>query len=333
MYNNKPILLFGLPRSGTTWLGKILDSHPDTLYRHEPDRWGKINELPLVISSSDPNSYAPIILDFVERLANLNHSSVNGKLPAFPKSYFSTNQFLINQTNSWLSKLICLCFGEIPLPHFKNYLAVPHLRIIWKSIESLGRLGAIVTSLKECRAIHLVRHPCGYVLSVQRGESARKFTGKILTSEDWPVFEMLLSTTLARDNGLSLEQLRQASPVERMAWRWALFNDKALDEISGMDHCTTMLYEDFCRSPQASVRSLLDFVDLDWNAQIERFLLRSTSFERYGYYSIFKISSKAADKWRDELSAEQIDSIMRIAALSRTGKMYLNSASIVPASS
>lgn len=36
------ILLFGLPRSGTTWLGKLFDSHPDTLYRHElANRWHK----------------------------------------------------------------------------------------------------------------------------------------------------------------------------------------------------------------------------------------------------------------------------------------------------
>ena len=32
-----PILLVGLPRSGTTWVGKIFDSHPSTLYLHEPD--------------------------------------------------------------------------------------------------------------------------------------------------------------------------------------------------------------------------------------------------------------------------------------------------------
>jgi hypothetical protein len=31
------ILILGSPRSGTTWLAKIFDSHPDILYRHEPD--------------------------------------------------------------------------------------------------------------------------------------------------------------------------------------------------------------------------------------------------------------------------------------------------------
>src|SRR5690349_8179034 len=31
------ILGLGFPRFGTTWLAKIFDSHPDVLYRHEPD--------------------------------------------------------------------------------------------------------------------------------------------------------------------------------------------------------------------------------------------------------------------------------------------------------
>lgn len=31
------ILILGSPRSGTTWLAAIFDSHEDILYRHEPD--------------------------------------------------------------------------------------------------------------------------------------------------------------------------------------------------------------------------------------------------------------------------------------------------------
>ncbi len=44
---NKLLLLFRMSRSGTTWLGKILDSHPDVLYIHEPDSEIKIKSVPL----------------------------------------------------------------------------------------------------------------------------------------------------------------------------------------------------------------------------------------------------------------------------------------------
>ncbi len=48
MVNDRLVLVFGMPRSGTTWLGKIFDSHPETLYRHEPDAWGRLNAMPLL---------------------------------------------------------------------------------------------------------------------------------------------------------------------------------------------------------------------------------------------------------------------------------------------
>tara|TARA_R110002049_G_scaffold107006_1_gene254608 strand:- start:28 stop:810 length:783 start_codon:yes stop_codon:yes gene_type:complete len=36
MSNNKIVLLLGMGRSGTTWLGSILDSNPNVLYKNEP---------------------------------------------------------------------------------------------------------------------------------------------------------------------------------------------------------------------------------------------------------------------------------------------------------
>src|SRR6185312_4530492 len=46
------ILIFGLPRSGTTWIGKLFDSHPDTLYRHEPDSVRRLS-MPLFPEKED----------------------------------------------------------------------------------------------------------------------------------------------------------------------------------------------------------------------------------------------------------------------------------------
>jgi hypothetical protein len=31
-----PVAIFGLPRSGTTWLGQLLNAHPNILYRYQP---------------------------------------------------------------------------------------------------------------------------------------------------------------------------------------------------------------------------------------------------------------------------------------------------------
>ena len=50
---NRVTLVFGLPRSGTTWLGKIFDSHPMTLYRHEPDSVERISGVPLLPDAPD----------------------------------------------------------------------------------------------------------------------------------------------------------------------------------------------------------------------------------------------------------------------------------------
>ena len=50
--NLKPSLLFGMPRPGTPWLGKVFDSQPATLYRHEPDSGGALDGvLPMSIQA------------------------------------------------------------------------------------------------------------------------------------------------------------------------------------------------------------------------------------------------------------------------------------------
>ena len=48
--NNQILLIFGMPRSGTTWLGKIFDSHPDIIYLHEPDSEFRLKEVPLLVT-------------------------------------------------------------------------------------------------------------------------------------------------------------------------------------------------------------------------------------------------------------------------------------------
>ena len=83
----RTILLFGMPRSGTTWLGKVFDSHPRTLYRHEPDSFGTLDAMPLFPELADAGQYQALIRDFVAALPATRSARVTGKLPLFPKDY------------------------------------------------------------------------------------------------------------------------------------------------------------------------------------------------------------------------------------------------------
>ena len=196
----KKILLFGMPRSGTTWIGKILNSQPDTLYRHEPDSWGLLNEVPLLPHIDQAMQYSQAINEFIESIPRMHQTKIIATLPIFHQNYLFPAQFHLHRMSNVSSLFLAKFLGEVSMPQFVNYQANNHLHLIWKSVESLGRLGVIVRVAKECRAVHLLRHPCGYISSVLRGETRKKFTSALPASEDYNLLEILMQTKQANDH-------------------------------------------------------------------------------------------------------------------------------------
>lgn len=82
-------MIIGARRSGTTWIGKIFDSHPDVLYRHEPDLALSESRLPYVVDVSQVEACAGIAAAYGERLTRESTLKAVGQLPVFPKSYHS----------------------------------------------------------------------------------------------------------------------------------------------------------------------------------------------------------------------------------------------------
>lgn len=74
MATKQRILVAGLPRGGTTWIGRTLAAHPATVYVHEPDNWatdplafvsqGEVGRFPVLAADADAPLY-----DLVWRLA------------------------------------------------------------------------------------------------------------------------------------------------------------------------------------------------------------------------------------------------------------------------
>ncbi len=317
------ILLFGMPRSGTTWIGKIFDSHPDTLYRHEPDSYIPIGELPLLVSG-EGGAYCEGIGRYVAELFHCRTPVVTTKRPLFRKSYLPLHRDLLYRASVYLSIGVGRVRRTVQLPTFDPLVgrAEEGITLVWKSIESLGRLGVISGCLDACHGVHIIRHPCGYVSSILKGEEQARFFNRIRASEGYRVFEKLLATETGRIYGLTLERLKALTPLQRLAWRWVLFNEHALRETASHENCMTLRYEDLCLDPEGVTRRMFQFCGLQWNPQTEAFLRASTHRERGSYYGVVRDPRRAAFQWRERLSAEQIEQVRSVVEGSRLGALY-----------
>jgi hypothetical protein len=318
---DRPILALGMPRSGTTWLGKILDSHPETLYRHEPDTWRRLDAVPL-FASPERTDLCPVLREFVASLPAMLADRVCGKRPFFPKSYATPLSVRLYAARSLLHKSLGRAGLVTADPAPPQPAPGARYRLAVKSIESLGRAGLIAACIPEARCVQIVRHPCGYVASVLRGEQQKRF-GHNEAASDFELYRMACETATAGRHGITLDALKALTPAERLAWRWLIYNEKAHDELAANPRATTLYYEELCADPLAAARRLFAFGELDWHEQAERFIVDSTSASRSDYYSVFKNPLESAWRWQRELDGTDAERVMAIVARSPVARPYL----------
>ena len=318
---NGPILIFGLPRSGTTWIGKLFDSHPDTPYRHEPDSAYRL-AMPLFPDESEAGHYRQELEKYVAALPGMRTAKIAGKQPLFPKNYYSKLALATYRSSATFAKYSNRIFPEMPLPYRPTGKGYMQLRVVWKSIESLGRLGACMEALPDAHAIHILCHPCGYVASVLEGERSHRFKDRIPASEDYGIFEMLLATVPAKNRGLTLATLKKLTPEERLTWRWMLAHEKVLADTQDSDRMLRLRYEGVCANPMVETRRMFEFAELPWHRQTEKFISASTSQPQGNYYSVFKIPMESAQRWRSELTAEVIERVLKVLQGSMMQQFY-----------
>jgi len=312
------ISVFGMPRSGTTWLAKIIDSHPDVIYRHEPDSERKI-AIPLVTNTD--SEYTENINQYCEKLKTHRTIKTCGKFPLFKKSYFNPATYVLFKGSLLVAKL-SVRFGL-------SYRIIEHINykedinLLWKSIESIGRVGNILYALPNAKMVYVIRHPYGQIASVLSGENNGRFFSSTPASEDFGIFEQLLTTTFAIKNELSMEFLNALSPVQRMAIRWLLFNEHALAKIANFSQRVHLVnYEELCSSPLKTSKSIFDFCQLDWNKQTEDFVTKSVKENDSSYYGVFKNSLLNKTQGLTLDNKSDIKSILKTYDFSNCYKIY-----------
>jgi len=278
-----PVLVLGAPRSGTTWLAKILDSHPDVLYRHEPDH-----------AHPGPSPLADqALVNLLAIWARDRSARTAGKRPFFAKSFQPPCARLLRLAFAAASRVL----PGLPIPD----LAIrPFGRLVIKSIG--WAQGALVFSraLPHSRTIFVLRHPCGQVASVMAGNRQRRFDLRT-AGTDMPFDE----TSAVAFSGLTDAAFQSLPEAANYAWSWRAFNEPAYAALAIRTNVQIVLYEALCAQPETLAREIFNFLGLDWRQSVTDFISTSTTRPgQTGYYAVFRDAVAAADRWRTRMAAE-----------------------------
>ncbi len=309
------ILVLGAARSGTTWLGKIFDSHPDVLYRHEPDTIER-EVSPDAVQSHDFACQEAAVRDYLRQVVAVRSLKSAGQFPVFPKSYLSRPAHLAQL--ALISALrgaervrpLASIMHSVPVPDFIGWAAAGPPRLVMKSVSSCRCAGLYAQALPNSRIVYILRDPWGQVASMMRGVTLGKLDARNSLHGIWEWED-------AARHGLTRSVFEQLPLIEQFAWFWAVANETAIADLAGCRNAHIVTYSDLCDDPIRITREIFGAVGLDWSAQTEAFIARSTHASGdAGYFRVVQNTAAVSRRWRTELPQE--DQRRILAVLERT---------------
>ena len=310
-YADRTVFVFGLPRSGTTWLAKILDSHPDTIYRHEPAL--SLGNRALQADRDwfeHPEEYVEVTSAWLNQLAMLRNVRTVSTVPVFRKSYRTWTQHALRSTliratkAAGLAPVLKHTVSNLRIPDFIDIGQMAKLKWVIKSINPGRNLPLFLSAAPESRYVFILRDPRSQIASTIRG--LRK--GRLRTH--------------AIDRQASSKQNR-LELVQRLAREWRDANQKAIEYIANRKNCYLLRHEDLVCNPDVTARNLFSFCGLDWHSETAAFLKRSMRGTWINsYFSLRRDPDEAMYGWRSELSPSEVEEIRAVVMDSEAGKLY-----------
>ncbi len=298
----RPIVIVGVPRSGTTWTLRTLGTSPGVRKAFEPDNeeWhaaaihGKhhLGRYPVLDRGERDRAYHHLW----EWILEGAHESARSRLALLMLSPGRMERRFDAKTD-----LVTWVAGEVardPLPTSPLRHRAPE-RVVAKSIHAQLSLSWLTDEF-DVDVLVMLRHPAN-VLSSWLGMNLKDSRSSVLESRP-----DVRSHYLDRWG----VPLPGDDRVEQLSWRIALLT-AALEEAVDRDprlHVRT--HETLCTDPGAQFRGLFTELQLDWSPATEEFL-RDHDTPGEGF-TLFRTAADLPEVWQTRLDDRETATLQRV---------------------
>lgn len=287
-----PILVVGIPRSGTTWTGEVLGRAMRSQPVHEPDN-EKENLSAMAAKRSlgrfpalQPGDRAEDYHRFWRE--QFDHASApvtpwsraqrwwSGRSPGFRELV------LARAPNA-----IGLLASRVPAPPISSAEGAP----IIKSVHAVLALEWLVDLFPELRVVVVMRHPAAVLNSWLELELPDRDRSLYRRADVQRIYMKRWSLSPP-----------QEPPLHRAAWQVALLTAAVVDAVSRHPEWQVAVHEDLCGAPERAFADLVEGLGATWTPHASQFLQAS---DREGSgFDTHRRTAEQPTRWRRELSSE-----------------------------
>lgn len=298
------VLVAGVPRSGTTWVGQTLARTADTAYVGEPDNEGKepfalkaklsLGRFPVL----GPDDEAPSYEELWDKV--FNHAPAPPSIRRLAaKALLSLAEgeevrgaYSDGELTPRLRAVRALASPAAPQPAARN--------IVTKSVYAVLALEWVVRRWQPSMVV-VLRNPLNVIASWKElGYRDRRL-------DEHPGVRARIVDPL----GLPLPE-SGSSTLARLAWQFGVLNCALESGAERFPDWNVVRHEDLCRAPREQFRSLATRLGLGWTEEAEAFLVDS---DRPGTgYVPTRVASQEPERWRQRLREDEVQEICEVLA-------------------
>ena len=301
----RPIVIVGLPRSGTTWSIRVLGAGTGCRRVLEPDNEDhnpaaiqakkRLGRYPLLAPGDKNDGYRQLW----EWILNGAYEGTRARRARQLLAKGGSERIFEGKPDvmAWAAGVV----ARGPNPATPPPDGVPPERVITKSIHAQLSL-EWVTSEFDVDTLVLLRHPANVLASWMAVNLKDSRNSTLETRPE-------IRKRYIEPWGVPLPG---PDPIERMSWRIGLLIAALEDAVRRNPSWQVRVHEDLCVDPTVKFRALYDSFDLPWTEATESFLHEN---DRPGDgFMTRRVASDLPQAWQQKLDDTQVATLRRVLA-------------------